>query len=135
MHPAPITPVPTPTSQPFWDGLADGRVLIQRCLQCDTWVYYPRARCSHCLSDSLEWIEVSGEGTVYTFTVARQPTTPAFAEVVDPIIAVVELDEGVRVTTSLEGVDPADVRVGMRVCPVFAPAEDGGWILRHQPID
>ncbi|MDH3684244.1 MAG: zinc ribbon domain-containing protein, partial [Acidimicrobiia bacterium] len=83
MHPTPITPVPTPTSQPFWDALADGRVLIQRCLQCDTWVYYPRARCSHCLSDSLEWTEVSGEGTVYTFTVARQPTTPAFAEVVD----------------------------------------------------
>ena len=135
MHPVPITPVPTPTSQPFWDGLADGRVLIQRCLQCDTWVYYPRARCSHCLSDSLEWTEVSGEGTVYTFTVARQPTTPAFAEVVDPVIAVVELDEGVRVTTSLEGVDPADVRVGMRVRPVFAPAEDGVWILRHQPID
>lgn len=135
MHPAPITPVPTPTSQPFWDGLADGRVLIQRCLQCDTWVYYPRARCSHCLSDSLEWTEVSGEGTVYTFTVARQPTTPAFAEVVDPVIAVVELDEGVRVTTSLEGVDPTDVRVGIRVRPVFAVAEDGVWILRHQPID
>ena len=135
MHPTPITPVPTPTSQPFWDALADGRVLIQRCLQCDTWVYYPRARCSHCLSDSLEWTEVSGEGTVYTFTVARQPTTPAFAEVVDPVIAVVELDEGVRVTTSLEGVAPDDVRVGMRVRPVFAPAEDGVWILRHQPID
>lgn len=135
MRPAPITPVPTPTSQPFWDGLAEGRVLIQHCQQCGTWVYYPRARCPHCLSDSLEWNEVTGEGTVYTFTVARQPTTPAFAEVVDPVIAVVELDEGVRVTTSLEGVDPAQVRVGMRVSPVFAPAEDGVWLLRHEPID
>ncbi len=135
MQPAPITPVPTPTSQPFWDGLAERRVLIQRCSQCDTWVYYPRARCSHCLSDSLEWTEVSGEGTVYTFTVARQPTTPAFAEVTDPVIAVVELDEGVRVTTSLEGVDPDDVVVGMRVGPVFAPADDGVWVLRHQPAD
>ena len=135
MRPAPITPIPTPTSQPFWDGLTNGQVLIQRCERCATWVYYPRARCPHCLSDSLDWTEVSGEGTVYTFTVARQPTTPAFAEVVDPIIAVVELDEGVRVTTSLEGVDPADVRVGMRVRPVFAPAEDGVWILRHQPVD
>ena len=135
MHPAPITPVPTPTSQPFWDALADGRVLIQRCRQCDTWVYYPRARCSACLADALTWTEVSGEGTVYTFTVARQPTTPAFAEVVDPIIAVVELDEGVRLTTSLEGVDPADVRVGMRVRPVFAEAEDGLRLLRHEPID
>ena len=132
MQPAPITPVPTPTSQPYWDALADGRVELQRCSECDTWVYYPRARCPHCLSPDLVWHEVSGKGVVYTFTVARQPTTPAFAEVDDPIIAVVELDEGVRVTTSLEEIEPADVRVGMRVEPVFAPAEDGMVILRHR---
>ncbi|MGY9074377.1 MAG: Zn-ribbon domain-containing OB-fold protein [Acidimicrobiales bacterium] len=134
MQPAPITPMPTPTSQPFWDALAEGRVDIQRCGQCESWVYYPRARCPQCLSDQLTWTTISGEGNVYTFTVARQPTTPAFSEVENPIIAVVELDEGVRVTTSLEGVAPADVRVGMRVGPVFAPADDGMWLLRHQPI-
>ncbi|MDG2113646.1 MAG: OB-fold domain-containing protein, partial [Actinomycetota bacterium] len=111
MQPVPITPEPTPTSQPFWDALAEGRVEIQRCDHCSTWVYYPRARCSACLSDALSWTEVSGQGTVYTFTVARQPTTPAFAEVETPIIAVVELDEGPRVTTSLENVDSAEVHV------------------------
>jgi uncharacterized OB-fold protein len=133
MQPVPITPDPTPTSQPFWDALAAGRVEIQRCDDCSQWVYYPRARCSACLSDALTWTEVSGEGTVYTFTVARQPTTPAFADVEAPIIAVVELDEGPRVTTSLEHVEPADVTVGMRVVPVFVPGEDGITLLRHQP--
>ena len=82
MQPAPITPMPTPTSQPFWDALAEGRVDIQRCGQCESWVYYPRARCPQCLSDQLTWTTISGEGNVYTFTVARQPTTPAFADVV-----------------------------------------------------
>ena len=134
MQPAPIVPEPTPTTQPFWDALAAGRVELQRCDTCGTWVFYPRARCPKCLSAALTWTEVSGEGTVYTFTVARQPTTPAFAEVEQPIIAVVELDEGVRVTTSLENVAIDDVAVGMRVGPVFAPAGDEMCLLRHQPI-
>lgn len=134
MQPAPIVPDPTPTSQPFWDALAEQRVEIQRCDDCSSWVYYPRARCPECLSTALVWTEVSGEGAVYTFTVARQPTTPAFAEVETPLIAVVELDEGVRVTTSLEGVDIEDVTVGMRVGPVFVPAGDGMTLLRHQPL-
>ena len=133
MRPAPIVPVATPTSQPFWDALAERRVEIQRCDDCSSWVFYPRVRCAGCLSSALTWTEVSGEGTVYTFTVARQPTTLAFADVVIPIIAVVELDEGPRLTTSLESVDPADVRVGMRVQPVFV---DAGYmtLLRHQPM-
>ena len=133
MRPAPIVPVATPTSQPFWDALAERRVEIQHCDDCSSWVFYPRVRCAGCLSSALTWTEVSGEGTVYTFTVARQPTTLAFADVVIPIIAVVELDEGPRLTTSLESVDPADVRVGMRVQPVFVDAGDM-TLLRHQPM-
>ena len=133
MDPAPIVPEPTPTSQPFWDALSEGRVEIQRCDDCGAWVHYPRARCNSCLSDALTWTGVSGEGTVYTFTVARQPTTPAFAGVENPIIAVVELDEGPRVTTSLEEVEPADVAIGMRVTPVFVPASDQITLLRHRP--
>lgn len=133
MRSAPIVPVATPTSQPFWDALAQGRVEIQRCDDCGSWVYYPRARCSMCLSAALTWTQVSGEGIVYTFTVARQPTTPAFAEVDTPIIAVVELDEGPRLTTSLEHIEVGDVRVGMRVQPIFVDAGDM-TLMRHEPM-
>ncbi len=72
-------PTPTPTSAPFWDGLKDGVVKLQKCDDCGVWVFYPRSRCSNCLSDALEWHEVSGNGTLYTFTIARQPTSPHFA--------------------------------------------------------
>ncbi|MDH4148525.1 MAG: Zn-ribbon domain-containing OB-fold protein [Acidimicrobiia bacterium] len=130
---APIAPDPTPTSQPFWDALAAGRVEIQHCADCGAWVYYPRSRCSSCLSANLVWEQVSGEGTLYTFTVARQPTTPAFADAGEMVIGVVVLDEGVKVTTALENVKPADVRVGMRVRPVFVPTASGLVLLRHEP--
>lgn len=131
-QPAPIEPDPTPTSQPFWDALMEDRVVLQHCGDCSGWVYYPRSRCSHCLSDNLQWEEITGEGTLYTFTVARQPTTPAFAENENLLLAVIVLDEGPKVTTSLENVAEADVVVGMRVKPAFVSAGER-VLLRHQP--
>ena len=89
-QPAPIVPDPTPTAQPFWDALAAGRVDLQHCADCGHWVYYPRSRCSACMSRNLVWETISGEGTLYTFTIARQPTTPAFSEVHDLVLAVVD---------------------------------------------
>ena len=126
-------PVPTPVSQPFWDALRDERVALQRCDECDQWVYYPRSRCPRCLSDRLTWTTVDGRGTVYTFTVAEQPTAPPFADEVPQVLAVVELTEGVRVSTTLVGVDPGAVTVGLPVEPVFDHGDDGITLLRFRP--
>lgn len=126
-------PRPTPVTRPFWAGLAEGKVRIQRCDDCAAWVFYPRSRCNSCLSDRLSWHEVSGEGTLYTFTIARQPTAPHFADETPQRIAVVELDEGVRLTTNLVNVDDSDIRVGMRVKPWFDRVSEDVTLLRYQP--
>jgi uncharacterized OB-fold protein len=126
-------PVPTPVSQPFWDALRDERVVLQRCDQCATWVYYPRRRCPHCLSERLTWTEVDGRGIVYTFTVAVAPTAPPFADEVPQLLAIVELTEGVRVSTTLVDVDPAAIVIGMAVAPVFDHGDDGITLLRFRP--
>ena len=126
-------PTPTPTSAPFWDALKEGVVKLQKCDDCGAWVFYPRSRCSNCLSDALEWHEVSGTGTLYTFTIARQPTSPHFASEVPQRLAVVELDEGVRLTTTLVNVADADIRIGMRLRPYFDPVADEITLLRYQP--
>jgi uncharacterized protein len=126
-------PVPTPTSQPFWDALRDEHISMQRCRACNGWVHYPRTRCSHCLSDQLSWHDVAGTGTVYTFSVARQPTTAPFLDETPQVIAVVELDDGPRVTTTVVGIDADDVRVGQRVRAVFDHGDDGITLLRFSP--
>ncbi len=126
-------PVPTPTSAPFWDGVRDGVVKLQKCNDCGAWVFYPRSRCSSCLSDALDWHTVSGDGKLYTFTIARQPTSPHFASEVPQRIAVVELDEGVRLTTTLVNVADADIRIGMRVKPYFDAVSEDSTLLRYQP--
>jgi uncharacterized OB-fold protein len=126
-------PEPTPVSQPFWDALRDERVQLQRCDECSRWVYYPRSRCPSCLSDRLTWTGVEGLGTVYTFAVAEQATAPPFADEVPQLLAVVELTEGVRVSTTLVDVEPDAVSVGMPVAPVFDHGDDGITLLRFRP--
>jgi uncharacterized OB-fold protein len=126
-------PEPTPVSQPIGEALRDERVEVQRCDACGRWVYYPRARCPSCLSDRLTWTAVDGLGTVYTFTVAEQATAPPFADEVPQLLAVVELTEGVRLSTTLVDVDPAAIAVGMAVTPVFDHGDDGITLLRFRP--
>jgi uncharacterized OB-fold protein len=126
-------PVPTPVSQPFWDALRTERVTLQRCDKCDTWVYYPRSRCPRCLSDQLTWTEVAGRGTVYTYSVAVQATAPPFADEVPQLLVIVELDEGVRLSSTLVGIEPGAITIGMRVEPVFDHGDDGTTLLRFRP--
>ncbi len=126
-------PVPTPISAPFWAALNEQKIELQRCRDCNQWIYYPRSRCSACLSANLEWHAVSGAGSLYTFTVTHQPTAPHFADEVPQMLAVVELDEGVRLTSTLTNVEPAQVQVGMRLQPVFAHVDADTTLLRFEP--
>lgn len=130
-----VKPIPRPstTTRPFWDGLNERKVQIQRCEGCDTWVFYPRTRCPSCLSDQLIWREVSGRGVLYTYTLARQPTAPHFADETPQQLAVVELDEGVRMTSTLVNVEPSDIVIGMRLRPYFDQVSDAITLLRYQP--
>ena len=129
-------PIATYISAPFWDGLKAGKILMQHCGACQKWTFYPRRHCSHCLSDQVEFREVSGEGTLYTYTVARIPTLPEFAGLEPQLLAVVELDEGVRVNTTLVGLQESDIEIGMRVKPVRARvSEDGTVLLRFTGAD
>lgn len=127
-------PEPTPVSRPFWEGLAQGRVLIQYSPSSDAYVFYPRSLAPGTLADDLEWREISGRGTLHTFTVAGRPTAPPWADAVPQLLGVVAWDEGPRCSTELVEVDPDDLHVGMRVEPVFCPDPDSGMtLLRYRP--
>lgn len=127
-------PVPTPTSQPFWDGLRQRRLLLQHSPSTGQWIYYPRNLAPGTLADDIEWREAAGTGVVYTFTVARRPTAPAWEGASPQLIAVVELDEGPKVTTELVGIAPEAVRIGLRVLAVFEDVPGSAvTLLRFAP--
>jgi hypothetical protein len=126
-------PIPSPVSQPFWDGLNNGEVRVQRCTACGEYVFYPRPHCTICLSDNLEWVAVSGGGTVYAFTIVRRAMNPAFAEDVPYVYAIVNLDEGPRLMTNIVGCAPEDVRVDMPVKAVYDRVTSEITLLKFQP--
>lgn len=125
-------PTPTPLTQPFWDGLREHKVRIQYSPSNDQWVFYPRILAPRTLANDLEWREISGNGTLYTFTIATRPTAPPWNDSLPQLLAVVEFDEGPRFTTELVNVEPDDIKVGMRVKPVFCDEGDI-TLLRYEP--
>lgn len=134
-RPPPPKPLPTPTpiTQPFWDAARQHKLSIQRCRSCERYVFYPRPFCPHCGAGDLDWTEVSGRGTVYSFTVARRATARAFAPDVPYVIAIVELDEGPRMATNIVGCELDDVRIGMPVQATFEDVTDEITLVKFRP--
>ena len=127
-------PVPTPLTKPFWDALAEHKVRIQYSPSLGEYIFYPRPLAPRTLADDLEWREISGAGTLYTYTVAERPPSPHFANEGTLVLAIVQWDEGPKFSTELVNVDPADIRVGMRVAPVFCDYPEAEiTMLRYEP--
>lgn len=98
--------------------------MIYRCTDCGLWLHPPKPVCRRCLSRSVGPVAVSGNGTVYSYTVNHQPWMPGLE--VPYTLAIVELDEdpALRLTTRLTGVAPDAARIGLRVRVVFEQHED-----------
>jgi len=107
-------PEPDGETQPFWDGIAEGRLRLQRCRACGRHIFYPRSVCPHCMAAELEWTDATGRGAVHAFTVVHR-APPGFTEDAPYVVAMVELEEGPRMLTRLLDVAPGDAVIGMKV--------------------
>lgn len=118
-------PVAEPDSitQPWWDAAAQERLVIQHCRACDENQHYPRPVCKTCGATDLDFLESSGRGTVHSFTIVNRAPHPAFTT--PYVVALVDLDEGVRLMTNIVGCDPDDVSCDMRVRVSWEPLDDG----------
>jgi uncharacterized OB-fold protein len=126
-------PVVEDESRPYWEAAKQGRLLVKRCRSCERLHHYPRPFCPFCWSADVEWHEVAGRGTLYTYSVVYRNDLPPFDEWGPYVPAVVELEEGPRLMTNIVDADPESLSVGMPVevrfrdltdawaAPVFAP--------------
>ncbi len=106
--------------------LAKGEFRIQHCKGCGCHVFYPRALCPQCGSSNLEWVKASGAGTVYSTTVMRRKAEAGG----DYNVCLVDLAEGPRLMSRVEGVAPKEVRIGMPVkARVVGGAEEGDYVV------
>jgi hypothetical protein len=119
-------PQPNPETKVFWEGAAQGRLLIKKCLACQQVHYYPRAICPFCGSDRTEWQQASGHGSIYSWSVMRRAEVPY-------AIAYVTLEEGVTMMTNIVDCDLDGIRIGQRVRVVFKPTEGGPPVPAFTP--
>ena len=131
-------PVPTPETQPFWDGCAEGVLRIQRCADCGRPYFYPRPVCPACTSRNVAWFAASGRATLYSYVIDHRPAR-GFENETPYAIAVVELAEGPRMMTNIIGLPTTPealvLDMSLQVMfeqrgeisrPVFGPAEARG---------
>jgi uncharacterized OB-fold protein len=121
----PAPPV-SPETKPFWDAAAAGRLLLKRCEACREPHYYPRAICPFCGSDRTTWLEASGGGAIYSYSVFRRAPVPY-------AIAYVTLDEGPTMMTNIVDADLDALRIGQRVRVRFTPTDGGPPVPTFAP--
>jgi uncharacterized OB-fold protein len=96
--------------QEYFEHLAQGRFMLQRSRVSGKYFFYPRVAEPMTGARDLEWVEASGRGTVYATTVVR--TKPPLRPY---NVALVDLEEGPRIMSRVEGIAPDEVRIGMKV--------------------
>ncbi len=112
-------PVADLDSRPFWDALRQHRLMILRCQECAFWVHPPLAGCPRCLSPRVISTEVSGHGTLYSFTVVNREFVPGIAPpYVAAYVDLVEQD-ALRMLTNLVNVQVSDIVMDMPVRAYF----------------
>lgn len=127
-------PVPTdssPVYAPYFAGLREGRIAVQRCGSCGTTHWPPREMCGSCHSEDIGWFDAPLEGEVYTFTVSYRAFHPAFVDRVPYAVTTVQLGD-VKVFGEFDG-DPESLRIGDRVRASFFPVDDDVSLLRWVP--
>lgn len=109
--------------QPFWEGAARSKFLLQKCRACGKVQFFPRVACVDCFGE-LDWIESKGTGKIHSFTLVRVPRNPAFKDEVPIYYINVILDEGVIVESKLVGEKKEKVKLGDKVKVVFEQTHD-----------
>lgn len=134
-----VEPPVSDISQPFWDATRERQLVVQRCKSCNKAIHYPRAICPHCHAEELEFTSASGRGEVYAFSVMHRPGNPTMKDKIPYVVALIDIDEGVRLMSNVVGCEPGEVQVGMQVqvtweelsdgraLPLFEPVKEGVW--------
>jgi uncharacterized OB-fold protein len=99
-------------------------LLIATCAACGKVHHYPRPFCPHCWSEDVHPVQASGVGTLYTYSTVYVNDLAPFRERLPYIAAIVELAEGPRLMTTIEGAEPEELRVDMPVTAVFRPVDE-----------
>ena len=130
-----LAPLPEPSieTQPFWDAVQQRKLLMPKCASCGTVTFPPTVACPQCSGNDFTWTEMSGRGSVYSFTVYHRLYHPAFKEKLPYVVAVIALDEGPRIISNVVGIPADEVRCELPVQVTYEEVRDGYLIPKFVP--
>lgn len=134
-HPT-AKPLPriTPDNKPFWEACRRHELLLPWCGACDRPHWPPGPVCPQCFEDRVEWRRATGRGAISSWVVVHKEWLPAFRDDLPYNAVQVELDEGVRLTGNVVGVQNRDLKVGLRVEVVFDDVSEKATLPRFRPV-
>jgi uncharacterized OB-fold protein len=129
-------PLPQPTRDnfPFYEAARRGELRFQRCTACGRFRHYPRPLCPHCLGREHTWERSTGRGTVYTWTIVRGPTLPAFEAKLPYNVVDVLMDEGVHFVSEILDCPPEAIRGGLPVEATFVPVTEEITLVKFRRV-
>jgi uncharacterized OB-fold protein len=108
----------------YFEGCAQGELRVRHCPRCDTKFRFAHEWCPNCWSLDISWQKVSGRGRIVTYCIVHQPPSPAFADMTPYALALIDLDEGVRMMSNVIGCKPEQVKIGLPVKVTFEKRGD-----------
>lgn len=129
-----IVPKADLLSRPYWDGVREGELRIQKCQSCGKAWHPPLHRCPQCHSQDVTWVATSGRGTLYSYTVVHHPAHVAVADRVPYVVALVTLAEGPRVVSNLLHCARDSIRIGMPLQLTFQEIAPGVRLPQFEPL-
>ena len=126
---------PDASTAPFWEAVKDHRLCFARCTSCGAFHYPALPFCGECLTQDVEWVQSSGDATLYSFTIIRHAVVPELAAYVPYCLAVVDVDDcpGVRMMTNVVGADFDALAVGQKLKVYFHDVNGEVTIPRFTP--
>ena len=106
-------------NEAFWASANEDKLMVPRCKDTNQFFWYPRNLSPYTLSDNVEWVEASGKGTIYTYSIMRR-ADPQYA------IAYVTLEEGITMMTNIVDCDFDQLEIGQKVTVTFQETEGEG---------
>jgi uncharacterized OB-fold protein len=119
--------------KPFWDGAEQGKLMLYKCLNCGS-SFWPAVDCAACDNPRMSWVEATGKGEIFTFTVEHQLNHPGWETGGPYNIAWIKLDEGPILISNIIGCKNEELSIGMKVEVAFDRITPGVTLPRFKPF-
>ncbi len=127
-------PLADEASRPFFEGARQHLLMLQECSACGAVMWPVKPRCDNCWSADIKWVQASGKGTLYSFTLVHQLMHPGFADEIPYNLAEVDLEEGLRIMTNVVGCSNAALQIDMPLEVTFEDITDEVTLPKFKPV-